>query len=112
MMIPFLMLALASAPVRCNLNALTPEERMEQSNAFKHLLPLFVDRKELADGYRLSGPAIPLPILTQWIDRERRCCPFLRFQVDFAPEQGPVSVTIRGPKGTRELLREGFRRRD
>ena len=60
MMIPFLMLALASAPVRCNLNALTPEERMEQSNAFKHLLPLFVDRKELADGYRLSGPAIPL----------------------------------------------------
>ena len=108
-MMLFLMLALGSSPVRCNLNALSADERAAHSRAFADLLPTFTDRKELADGYRLSGPAVSAPLLAEWIARERRCCPSLRFRIEMAPEQGPVTVTIRGPKGTRELLRGSFR---
>lgn len=105
------MLALSS-DVRCNLNALTAEERTQHSKAFQQLLPTFTERHEIKDGVRLSGSAIPLPLLAEWIARERRCCPFLQFALNLAPEQGPATLTIRGPKGTRELLREGFARKD
>jgi len=98
--------------VHLKAHALTPEERVQHSRAFQQLLPAFTDRRELKDGVSLGGSAIPLPLLAEWIARERRCCPFLRFSLKLAPEQGPAMLTIRGPKGTRELLREGFARKD
>jgi hypothetical protein len=113
MILPLLLsLTLSEEGVRCNLKALTADERKQHSTAFHQLLPTFTERRELKDGIHLGGSAVPLPLLAEWIARERRCCPFLHFTLDLAPEQGLATLTIRGPKGTRKLLREGFARKD
>jgi len=38
------------------------------------------------------------------IERERGCCPFLRFTLDVAPGHGPVTLEVTGPPGTRAVL--------
>jgi len=38
------------------------------------------------------------------IDAERRCCPFLRFQVVAEAGNGPVWLEVTGPVGTRQFL--------
>jgi len=38
------------------------------------------------------------------IEAERHCCRFLRFELGVAPDEGPLSLTVTGPAGTREFL--------
>jgi hypothetical protein len=44
--------------------------------------------------------------LATMIDAERRCCPFLRFQVLAEPDNGPVWLEVTGPAGTRDFLEQ------
>ena len=53
---------------------------------------------ELEDGfaYRFAATA-PLPdTVFEFIEAERICCPFLRFEVTFEPDHGPLWLTLRG----------------
>jgi hypothetical protein len=45
------------------------------------------------------------------IDVERRCCPFLRFDLTVEPEVGPVRLALSGPPGVREYLATWLERR-
>jgi hypothetical protein len=38
------------------------------------------------------------------IEAEHRCCPFLRFVLSVDPGDGPVTIEVTGPEGTREFL--------
>lgn len=38
------------------------------------------------------------------IERERQCCQFMRFRVEFSPSLGPIVLVIDGPPGTAEFL--------
>lgn len=60
----------------------------------------------LADGVRLRFTATPesLAMLTTFVDLERRCCAFLRFQLTVEPGGGPVWLELTGPPGAREFL--------
>jgi hypothetical protein len=108
--LPTLLLA-AAAAIRCNLNALNPEERALHGKDTKRLVQLVQKREELADGYRLQfrPSETSASFLLEWISHERRCCPFLRFQLEWEPESGPVWLTLRGPEGTKELLTDALR---
>ena len=39
-----------------------------------------------------------------FVDLERRCCAFLRFELTVEPGGGPVWLELTGPPGTREFL--------
>src|SRR5919112_5275228 len=47
---------------------------------------------ELPDGYayRFAGADGPLEFLLEFIAAERRCCPFLSFEIAFEPHGGPL----------------------
>ena len=43
--------------------------------------------------------------LLELVLAERRCCPFFHFELVFEPHPGPLRVLLRGPAGTRSLVR-------
>lgn len=61
---------------------------------------------ELPDGYEVrfdaDGPS-PSEIV-ELVERERACCRFLRFSLDFEPDEGPLRLRITGPGETKAFL--------
>lgn len=111
MIMPILLLAAAGA-VRCNLNALTPEERMLHAKSTAALKLAIKEQRELPDGYKvrfLLSDLSPFTVM-EWVAHERRCCPFLRFNLEFEPENGPAWLTLTGPEGTKEVLKGAFQK--
>ncbi len=51
---------------------------------------------ELDDGYTVVFPVAAFHLITVFVDGERRCCPFLRFIIDIAPDRRTVHLTLSG----------------
>jgi hypothetical protein len=67
-------------------------------------------RERIAHGngyaYRFDSDAFG--DLAQLIENERRCCPFLTFALELAPEHGAIWLRLTGPEGTRSFLDAEF----
>ena len=57
-----------------------------------------------AEGYAFRFDADAFDDLARWIANERRCCPFLSFALELAPDGGPLWLRLTGPAGTRAFL--------
>jgi hypothetical protein len=57
---------------------------------------------------RIPAPDALLGAIADHLAFKRHCCPFITFELDFAPNQGPLSLGMRGPAAFKEFLREGF----
>lgn len=99
------------SPFACNINAFTREERKRH---FEELGPalrkLKTGVKELADGYAFSFPSDPktFALLSEWIEQERRCCPFFDIALRIDREGGPLSLELTGRPGTKEFVKADF----
>jgi hypothetical protein len=98
-----------SAPLACNLNAISTAQRPRYNHLVKRLRIAVHGRSELLDGfaYKLDTTKIALPEVAEWITMERLCCPFLTFQLDVKGD-GASQLTMRGREGTKAILREEF----
>ena len=65
---------------------------------------------ELPDGYayRFAGADNPLESLLEFIAAERRCCPFLSFEIAFEPHGGPLWLRMRGSPRVKAFIAEAF----
>jgi hypothetical protein len=91
----------------CNLNVLTPAERQEYGARTERLMSSVVKIEDVAHGYRLHfGPGLQVTDLLQWIDAERRCCPFLDFETRLEREGGARWLQMTGPAGVKAFLKE------
>ena len=45
-----------------------------------------------------------LDSITEVVNAERLCCRFLRFTMCVQPDEGPVTLDLTGPPGTREFI--------
>lgn len=61
-------------------------------------------REALPDGYRLDFPANEFDRVARFVANERRCCPFLGFDIGVRPADDRVTLTIAGPPGAREFI--------
>jgi len=102
--------ATAETPIACNLKALTPAERARQSALSRKLSAATLEKREVASGlsFRLSLAEITLAELGEWIDDERKCCPFLDFQISVECEGGAVQLSLTGRAGVKEFLLSDF----
>ena len=68
---------------------------------------------ELSDGYgyRFSGDGSQLEPLLAFIAAERRCCPFLTFEIAFEPYGGPLWLRMRGSPRVKAFIAEAFNSR-
>jgi hypothetical protein len=65
---------------------------------------------ELSDGYafRFSDTREQLTAILALISIERECAPLLTFELQFAPQRGPLWLRIRGPEGVKAYIKNGL----
>jgi hypothetical protein len=92
-------------PVACNLN--DPAFQRRRAELMKRFAAGVQETKEIAGGYRYLFPPDGnwIAELAQLISVERECCPFLRFKLEVEPANGPVSLELTGPEGTKDFLK-------
>ncbi len=68
---------------------------------------------ELADGfaYRFPSEGSQLEPLLEFIVAERRCCPFLTFELAFEAHDGPIWLRLRGSPQVKAFIAEAFNTR-
>ena len=99
---------MSSLPIACHLTSTELQERRQTVLAKLHDAVLAV--KELPDGYEylFSSEGNRFKELTEMIDLERQCCPFLEFNLKVTAGGGPLHLEITGPEGTKDFLLNTF----
>lgn len=95
-------------PLVCRLDEAQKEHRRPKAEA------LFLDklqgRHETEDGYasefRSDGDA--LQRIVDFVDAERKCCPFFRFDVTVEQDHGPISLEIGGSQRVKSYIEENL----
>lgn len=94
-------------PIACVPGALTREQR-EQSAALRQSLAGRIDEtREHETGYefRFTGAPEVFTRAAEWITLERRCCPFLVFDLHWEQQEESFWLRLSGPEGTRDFLK-------
>lgn len=92
-------------PIACSLTA---SERVTRAEEIDELFAGIQQLQELPDGYalRFPGDSAWAQKVLSFIQGERSCCLFFTFELIFLPNQGPAWLHIRGPEGTKEMIKE------
>ena len=94
----------------CNLLALDKEARKRHSEVAKQVQASNKEIRELSDGYefRFSSDQPTILLVSEFVARERLCCPFFTFEMVIEPEAGPLWLRLKGPDGVKEFIRIEF----
>ncbi|MGH9942190.1 MAG: hypothetical protein ACRD9R_07525 [Pyrinomonadaceae bacterium] len=87
-----------------------PELQERRSSVLRKVRAAVVEVKEIESGYvyRFPSDGNWITELANLVSLERRCCPFLRFNLTVEPGGGPVWLEMTGPQGTKEFLASVF----
>jgi len=94
----------SEVPIACNLNALLDEDHHRAVG--DELLHQATAVRTLEDGYEMDFPVTTLELVTEFIDGERRCCPFFRFVIQVEPEAQTIQLRITGRDGVKAFLEQ------
>jgi len=98
------------APFACNRNAMTKEERVRYELLRGKFEKAVCAVAELANGYsfRLLSGALSLEDIAEWVEYEKKCCPFFGLGVETGLEECPIAVRITGREGVKAFIRAEF----
>jgi hypothetical protein len=98
------------SPIVCNLAAIDPSARDRYHALRNRIREAVRNRSDLADGFafRLDESTVPLTDVAEWVDMERRCCPFLTIQISVTGGEPGWVLSLTGPAGTKAILAEAF----
>ncbi len=95
--------------IACDLTAIAPGARAAHQALAKRLLSeIAQEKRELPDGYAFRFAAEHYPLVTEFVDGERLCCPFFTFVLEIGPERGPVWLRVTGGEGVKAFLQAGL----
>jgi hypothetical protein len=100
--------ATAGKDYSCNMAAFSADELQQYQALSQTLHTSLQETKELRDGYAFKLPADALVSTSQWVSYERRCCPFFNFELQVAPDGGPLWVRITGDRGVKQFIETEF----
>jgi hypothetical protein len=63
-----------------------------------------IAREVLPNGYSLHLPPDALEEVARFVSNERRCCPFMTFEIAVASDGAPILLRLTGPEGTRGII--------
>ena len=97
-------------PFACNLKAFTPQERAHWRKLIDQLVPAVVSARERNDGYALQVDTRKLSLVgaAQWVDLERKCCPFFDFELTLHGEDGGLWLSLTGLEGVKQFIEMDF----
>jgi len=95
------------SPLACNMLALDAEGRKRHKAVSDRMRAAVKEVQDLPDGYAFRFPAEQATILlvSEFIARERLCCPFFRFELIAEQEDGPLWLRLRGREGVKEFIK-------
>jgi hypothetical protein len=98
------------SPFYCNLDALTPNERSDYTALTARMGPAVAKTTEIKNGYvfYFDRARVTLVDIARWVEFERRCCPFFDFALSLDRNNGPMRLTLTGPRGVTVFIREEF----
>jgi hypothetical protein len=102
--------ALDLPALACDLGAFDAAERERHTASVERLRQAVEAVEELPDGYALRLPASDdaIQLSADFIAYERRCCPFFNFNLEVAPDGGPIRLRITGRPGVKAFLDGAF----
>jgi hypothetical protein len=90
----------------CDMTAIPVADRPAHHKLIRRLMHEGVeDIHELPDGFAFRFSADEYQAVTEFVARERLCCPFLTFTLELLPEQGPLILRLTGAEGVKEFIR-------
>jgi hypothetical protein len=93
-----------TAPLSCSLTDRQARERKDKLAVL--LTDAAVSAVKAETGYTVTLAEGHAPEIAEFIELERACCPFFAFTLAFAPEKGPITLTIDGPPGSQAFTEE------
>jgi hypothetical protein len=98
------------SPFACNLLALDAEGRRRHKTVTGQMRAATKETKSLPDGYafRFSAEQSTILLVSEFIARERLCCPFLTFELVAEQDDGPLWLRLRGREGVKDFIRAEF----
>jgi hypothetical protein len=99
--------AAQESPFACNMSALDAEGRKRHKVISERMRAAVKEAQDLPDGYAFRFPAEQDTILlvSEFIARERLCCPFLKFELIAEQNDGPLWLHIRGREGVKQFIK-------
>lgn len=89
----------------CVPTAIEPSARQEHFALARRLFGEQAEKREaLPNGLAFRMPSDSLDGIARFVANERKCCPFMTFEIVVEPDGGAVSLRMTGPVGTREVL--------
>jgi len=94
------------SPFACNMLALDGEARKRHKAVSEQMRAAVKEVQPLPDGYAFRFPAEQSTILlvSEFIARERLCCPFFKFELIAEQEDGPLWLRLRGREGVKKFI--------
>lgn len=90
----------------CRPESLTAEERERKELLMRRLADAVDERMELRSGYRFRyrTDRSTWGDVAEFVELERRCCPFFTFEAGIEAGGGPVWLSLTGGVGVKEFL--------
>lgn len=91
-------------PLACQPFALRPDERARSLALRETLTAATQAVRALPDGCAFTLAPASLPAALEWLELERRCCPFLDFVLTWRAGAAAPELALTGPPGARHFL--------
>jgi hypothetical protein len=93
-------------PFACNMLAISVEQRPLHEAIIEELRRAIQEIRELPDGYafRFTANEQTLMMLSEFISRERLCCPFFTFELIAEAGERPFWLKLRGEDGIKQFI--------
>jgi len=93
-------------PMACSINALNAREQGRRETLIEELMPK-AQVAELPEGYQLTWTNDPQAYgkLAEFVGFERRCCPFLDFELRVSGPDAPVTLLLRADDDTKAFIK-------
>jgi hypothetical protein len=93
-------------PFACDMTAIPAAQRGAHHALIRRLVAEALEEvQELPNGLALRFPADEYEPVTEFVGRERLCCPFLGFTLEVGPERGPITLKLTGAEGVKDFIR-------
>lgn len=90
----------------CVPGAIAADERPGHFALVRHLFGEQVqERTDLPNGYAYCFRPEIYDQVARFVANERKCCPFLTFELEVGASAGPIWLRLTGPKGTQDVIR-------
>jgi hypothetical protein len=98
------------SPLACNMLALDAEGRRRHKSVTEQMRASTKEAQALPDGYafRFSADQSTILLVSEFIARERLCCPFFTFELVAERDDGRLWLRLRGRDGVKEFIKSEF----